>query len=166
MNPILRIPTLAILAWLAAPVLAEPALTAAGGSEAQPDVVETAFDDGRFSTLLKALDAAGLAERLQGEGPFTLLAPTDEAFEALPDARLEALLDDPEQLRTVLLRHVVEGELLSARIAGLDRLETLSGAALPVSTVRGVTLGDARVLQADVLASNGVLHVLDAVLMP
>jgi uncharacterized surface protein with fasciclin (FAS1) repeats len=166
MTPIPKLPVLAILALLVAPALAEPALPEVQGSEAQPDVVETAFDDGRFSTLLKALDAAGLAERLQGEGPFTLLAPTDEAFDALPDARLEALLDDPEQLRAVLLRHVVEGEVLSARIAGLDRLDTLGGATLPVSTVRGVTLGEARVLQADVLASNGVLHVLDAVLVP
>jgi uncharacterized surface protein with fasciclin (FAS1) repeats len=166
MTPNRTIPALVILASLATPAAAEPALAAAQGSEAQPDVVETALDDGRFSTLVTALDAAGLAERLQQEGPFTLLAPTDEAFEALPDARLEALLDDPEELRAVLLRHVVEGEVLSARIAAMDRLRTLGGATLPVSTVRGVTLGDARVLQADVLASNGVLHVLDAVLMP
>jgi uncharacterized surface protein with fasciclin (FAS1) repeats len=131
------------------------------------DIVDVAAAAGQFETLLTAVEAAGLAETLRSGGPFTVFAPTDEAFEALPEGTLDGLLADTEKLRSVLTYHVVEGRVTSDQVVGLDRAETLNGASLRIRTGDdGVRVDDARVLQTDVRASNGVIHVIDAVLLP
>jgi transforming growth factor-beta-induced protein len=139
---------------------------------AQADIVETAAAAGDFTTLAAALEAAGLVETLQGEGPFTVFAPTDAAFEAaLADLGLtaEELLADTELLTSVLTYHVVEGEFLAEDVVGLDgqQVETVNGETVTIS-VDGdtVMVNDANVVETDVVASNGVIHVIDAVLVP
>jgi uncharacterized surface protein with fasciclin (FAS1) repeats len=130
-------------------------------------IVDVAVADGRFTTLATALTEADLVETLQGEGPFTVFAPTDEAFAALPDGTLEALLADPEQLRAVLLYHVVAGEVLAANVVNLNEAETVQGEPVAIRTEMGnVYLNDAQVILPDVAASNGVIHVIDNVLLP
>jgi transforming growth factor-beta-induced protein len=135
------------------------------------DIVETARG-GKFNTLVAALDAAGLATALKGEGPFTVFAPTDEAFAALPKGTLESLLkpENIEELRTILTHHVVPGRLLSYEIGNIDdpqMARTASGARLPVGVDRrGFRFGDANVIDANVRCSNGVIHVIDRVVLP
>jgi len=129
-------------------------------------VVDVARQAGGFTTLLTALDAAGLTETLSGTGPFTVFAPTDEAFAALPAGALESLLADPDALREVLVYHVVAGRAEAADVAGLASVTTLQGGTLAISTADGVRVGNARVIAADVAAANGVIHVIDAVLLP
>ncbi|MFU8816024.1 MAG: fasciclin domain-containing protein [Pseudomonadales bacterium] len=129
-------------------------------------IVDVATQAGSFVTLLTALDAAGLTETLSGAGPFTVFAPTDEAFAALPAGALDGLLADPDALTQVLVYHVVAGETGSAAITGLSSLTTLQGGTLAISTDDGVQVDNARVVAADVGASNGVIHVIDAVLLP
>lgn len=143
------------------------ALAAPVSQEAEADLVETAVADGRFSTLATALEAAGLVETLQGEGPFTVFAPTDEAFAALPEGTLEELLANPEALSEVLLYHVVPGEVLAADVAGLTSADTVLGQPLSIS-VEGETVrvGAATVTETDIQAANGVIHVIDTVLLP
>ena len=135
--------------------------------EASNTVVDVLTEDGRFSTLITALDAAGLVETLQGEGPFTVFAPTDDAFASLPAGALDDLLADPTMLNNVLLMHVVDGQVMAADLSGLDQAQTLSGAFLAV-TVDGdtVMVDDATVTESDIEAGNGVIHVIDTVLMP
>jgi uncharacterized surface protein with fasciclin (FAS1) repeats len=129
--------------------------------------VDVAVADGRFTTLATALTEAGLVETLQGEGPFTVFAPTDEAFAALPEGTLEALLADPEQLTSVLLYHVVAGEVPSTEVVNLDEAETVQGEPVSIRTDMGsVYLNDAQVILPDVVASNGIIHVIDSVLLP
>lgn len=129
-------------------------------------VVDVARQAGGFTTLLTALDAAGLTETLSGAGPFTVFAPTDEAFAALPAGALESLLADPDALREVLVHHVVAGRAEAADVAGLASVTTLQGGTLAISTADGVRVGNGRVIAADVAAANGVIHVIDAVLLP
>lgn len=130
-------------------------------------VVDVALGSPQHATLVQALKAAGLVEALQGEGPFTVFAPTDAAFEALPEGALDALLADPTQLADVLKYHVVPGKVMAADVAGMTSAETLGGASFPVdATEGGVTVGGAEVLTADLTAENGVVHVIDRVLMP
>ncbi|MEQ9005846.1 MAG: fasciclin domain-containing protein [Pseudomonadales bacterium] len=138
----------------------------AGHHESKADIVDTAREAGSFTTLLTALDAAGLTETLKGDGPFTVFAPTDEAFAALPAGTLESLLADPEALQSVLTYHVVAGKAKAADVAGLTSVTTLQGGTLPVSTTDGVKIGAATVIAADVEAGNGVIHVIDTVLVP
>ncbi|MEQ8486792.1 MAG: fasciclin domain-containing protein [Pseudomonadales bacterium] len=138
----------------------------AGQHESKADIVDTAREAGSFTTLLTALDAAGLTETLKGDGPFTVFAPTDEAFAALPAGTLESLLADPEALQSVLTYHVVAGKAKAADVAGLTSVTTLQGGTLPVSTTDGVKIGAATVIAADVEAGNGVIHVIDTVLVP
>jgi uncharacterized surface protein with fasciclin (FAS1) repeats len=133
---------------------------------AKATIVDVARDAGSFTTLLTALDAAGLSATLQGDGPFTVLAPTDEAFAALPPGTLEGLLADTEQLKAVLTYHVIAGKAMAADVAGLDSVTTLQGGDLDVTSADGVSIGGARVVTADVEASNGVIHVIDTVLVP
>jgi uncharacterized surface protein with fasciclin (FAS1) repeats len=123
--------------------------------------------DDRFETLVAALTAADLVDTLQGEGPFTVFAPTDEAFEALPDGILDALLEDKDALTEVLLYHVVPGKVLAADVVTLDEAGTVQGEKLTI-TVDGedVMVNEAQVIIPDVEASNGVIHVIDAVLIP
>jgi transforming growth factor-beta-induced protein len=146
----------------AVPTEAPTAVPAAG-----QNIVEVAVADGRFTTLATALTEAGLVETLQGEGPFTVFAPTDEAFAKLPEGTLEALLADPEQLTAVLLYHVVAGEVPAADVVNLTEAETVQGELVDIRTDMGnVYLNDAQVILPDVAASNGLIHVIDTVLLP
>lgn len=132
-----------------------------------PDIVDTAVADGRFTTLVGALQATGLDEALKGTGPFTVFAPTDAAFAALPAGLLESLTT--EQLTNILLYHVVSGKVLAADVVGLDGefVNTLlAGQQVLVSVDGGVKINDANVVITDILCSNGVIHVIDAVLVP
>jgi uncharacterized surface protein with fasciclin (FAS1) repeats len=146
--------------------------TEAADDTASMDIVEIASANPEFSTLVAAVDAAGLVETLQGEGPFTVFAPTNDAFDAaLADLDLTAdeLLADTELLTSVLTYHVVEGEFFAADVVELDgqEVETVNGESVTI-TVDGdtVMVNDANVVTADVDASNGVIHVIDAVLVP
>lgn len=138
---------------------------------ADPDstIVETAVAAGSFETLVAAIRAAGLEEALSGAGPFTVFAPTDAAFSALPAGTVETLLQ-PEnlaQLQAILTYHVVAGRLTAEDVVGTSQVETLQGQSLPVVVTDGiVTIGGATVVQTDVAASNGVIHVIDSVLLP
>ena len=130
------------------------------------DIVAVATEAGSFSTLLTALDAASLTSVLEGEGPFTVFAPTDEAFAALPAGTLEGLLADPDQLAKVLTLHVVSGESDAADVVQLTEVITVEGSTLMIDTTDGVSVGGAKVVAADVFASNGVIHVIDRVILP
>ncbi len=132
------------------------------------DIVDVAVNAGVFSTLVKAVQAAGLAETLKGAGPFTVFAPTDEAFARLPAATLNAVLNDKQRLTAILTYHVVPGKVLAKDVVGLNgkTVKTVQGGELKVDASNGVRIGEARVTQADVLASNGVIHVIDKVLIP
>ena len=131
------------------------------------DIVQTAIKAGNFTTLATALTEAGLVDALKGDGPFTLFAPTDEAFKNLPDGALEGLLKDKEALKNVLLYHVVSGKVSSKEVVDLNKATTLNGADLNIKTNNGkVMINDADVIGADVMASNGIIHVIDKVLLP
>ena len=138
-------------------------------SHDEMNLVERAAHEGSFGTLLAAAEAAGLAETLSNDGPFTILAPTDEAFAALPDGTVESLLDpgNKELLKSILLYHVIEGEAKAETVVTLDEAETLEGNTVAIEvTDDGVTINGANVIATDVTASNGVIHVIDAVLLP
>lgn len=129
------------------------------------NVVETAREAGSFSSLLGALKAAKLDEALGGDGPFTVFAPNDEAFSKLPAEALQGLLSNPAELAKVLKFHVVSGRLTSAELASVGSLRTLEGRTLSLDVTRG-QVGGARLLKADVRCANGVIHVIDSVLLP
>ena len=131
-----------------------------------PSIVELAVASEGLTTLVAALKAADLVGALSGEGPFTVLAPTDTAFNDLPEGTLEGLLADKEKLKTVLLSHVIEGSVLAETVVTLDLATTLSGRALPISTSEGVQIAGAAVIKTDILASNGVIHLIDKVITP
>ena len=132
------------------------------------DIVATADGAGTFKTLLAAAKAAGLVETLQGKGPFTVFAPTDEAFAALPAGTLDGLLKDPEALKKILLYHVVSGEVTADKVVGMTSADTVEGSPIAISVKDGkVYLNDtAQVVKTDIMASNGVIHVIDKVLLP
>ncbi|MEM9072616.1 MAG: fasciclin domain-containing protein [Myxococcota bacterium] len=132
------------------------------------DIVDTAVAAGSFSTLAAALEAAGLVDTLKGEGPFTVFAPTDDAFAALPPGTVETLLqpENRDQLTAILTYHVVSGDVRAADVASLSEATTVQGAAVAIDTSSGVMINDATVTQADVVCSNGVIHIIDKVLMP
>ena len=135
--------------------------------EAKPDIVDTAVAAGSFDTLVTALRAAELVETLKAPGPYTVFAPTDEAFDKLPHGTVEALLADKEKLTAVLLYHVVPGKVTASEVVELDEAETAGGQHLPIRAMHGeVHVGSARVTQTDIMASNGVIHVIDTVLIP
>jgi len=144
---------------------AAPASTPAASSE--PNLVQRAADASRFTTLVSLVKQAGLAGTLAGPGPYTVLAPTDAAFAKVPKATLTALANDPAKLNAVLLNHVVKGDVTAAKVVKLNSATTLQGSSLSVR-VSGETvyIGGARVTQADVTASNGVIHAIDKVLVP
>jgi uncharacterized surface protein with fasciclin (FAS1) repeats len=138
-----------------------------GADTAKPaDIIDTAVAAGQFKTLAKALTAAGLIDALKGEGPFTVFAPTDEAFAKIPAKKLEALLEDKEALTRVLTYHVVSGKVMAKDVAGMTSAKTLAGPALTIDASKGVKVDNAKVTTADIVASNGVIHVIDTVLMP
>jgi uncharacterized surface protein with fasciclin (FAS1) repeats len=150
-------------------VLLPPAEEGAMGEEAAPSIAEIAAGNEDFSTLVAALSAAGLVETLSGEGNFTVFAPTNAAFEALPAGTVDALLADPEgDLTKILLYHVVDGKAMAADVVGLESVTTLEGQDVAIAVVDGgVRLNDAaNVVTTDIEASNGVIHVIDAVLLP
>src|SRR4051812_26119684 len=130
------------------------------------NIVETAREAGSFTTLLAAVDAAGLGEALAEGGPFTVFAPTDEAFASLPEGTVASLLEDPAKLSGILTYHVVAGRVTAADAAGLTSATTVQGSELPVSSNGGIHVGDASVVSADIEASNGIIHVIDRVLLP
>lgn len=153
----------------AAPTTPDVEMPAGGDSDAPAataDIVDTAVAAGSFSTLAAALEAAGLVETLKGEGPFTVFAPTDEAFAKLPDGALDGLLANPEQLKAVLLYHVVSGKVMAADVGGLSEAASVGGAMIPIDTSAGVTVAGATVTTTDIEATNGVIHVIDTVMMP
>lgn len=133
----------------------------------EKDIVATAVEAGSFTTLAAALEAAGLVEVLQGEGPFTVFAPTDAAFAKLPAGTLEALLADKEALTRVLTYHVVPGRVTAEAVVGLSEARTVAGLDAPIQVRSGeVYVAGAKVVTADVMASNGVIHVIDSVMLP
>ncbi len=152
-----------------APDAAAPAATEAADAtpaEASSDIVDTAVAAGSFTTLATALEAAGLVDTLKGEGPFTVFAPTDEAFAKLPEGALDELIANPDKLKAVLLYHVVEGKVMAADVGGLTEAKAVSGATIPVDTSSGVKVAGATVVTTDIEASNGVIHVVDTVMLP
>jgi uncharacterized surface protein with fasciclin (FAS1) repeats len=158
---------------ICASALFAPALQAGGcgGSHnaQKPDIIDTAVQAGSFNTLAAALKAAGLVEALRGEGPFTVFAPTDEAFAKLPAGTVEKLLkpENRDKLTAILTYHVVSGSVKAKAARKLDRAETLNGQFVAIdANRRGVRINEANVVQADILASNGVIHVIDSVLIP
>ena len=151
------------------PATPAPAPTAVPTMVPEPvmmDIVDTAAGTGSFTTLLAAAEAAGLVDALKGDGPLTVFAPTDDAFAALPAGTVEALLADPEALAAILLYHVVPGKVMAADVTDGLVAETLNGATVRFSTMGGVMINGANVIAADVEASNGVIHVIDAVILP
>lgn len=133
------------------------------------NIVETAVASENFETLVAAVKAAGLVKTLSGEGPYTVFAPTDKAFAKIPDATLKSLLkpENKEKLKAILLYHVVPGKVTAAEVVKMDYAKTAQGSKLKIATVDGkVMIGKATVLKTDIMTSNGVIHVIDKVLMP
>ena len=129
------------------------------------DIVDTAVAAGNFKTLATALTAAGLVDTLKGKGPFTVFAPTDAAFAKIPKADLEALLKDKAKLTAVLTYHVVPGKVMAADVKA-GKVKTVQGSELTISTTGGVMVDKAKVTTTDIVANNGVIHVIDSVIMP
>ena len=129
------------------------------------DIVDTALAAGQFNTLATALKAAGLVDTLKGPGPFTVFAPTDAAFAKIPKAQLDALLADKAKLTAVLTYHVVPGKVMAKDVKA-GKVKTVQGSELTLGTTGGVTVDGAKVVSADVAASNGVIHVIDSVVLP
>jgi uncharacterized surface protein with fasciclin (FAS1) repeats len=138
---------------------------AANAANHGKDVVDTAVAAGQFKTLATALQAAGLVETLKGKGPFTVFAPTDEAFAKIPKADLDALLKDKAKLTAVLTYHVVPGKVMAKDVKA-GKVKTVQGSELTVATMGGVTVDNAKVIKTDIAASNGVIHVIDTVVLP
>lgn len=129
------------------------------------DIVDTAVAAGSFKTLATALTAAGLVDTLKGKGPFTVFAPTDEAFAKVPKADLDALLKDKAKLTAVLTYHVVAGKVMAADVKA-GKVKTVQGSELTVTTMSGVKVDNANVVKTDIVADNGVIHVIDSVVIP
>jgi uncharacterized surface protein with fasciclin (FAS1) repeats len=142
------------------------ALTASFSTFSQAaDIVDTAVAAGSFKTLAAALQAAGLVDTLKGKGPFTVFAPTDEAFAKVPKADLDALLKDKAKLTAVLTYHVVAGKVMAADVKA-GPVKTVQGSSFNVSTTGGVMVDGAKVVKTDIVADNGVIHVIDSVIIP
>ncbi len=155
--------TLTVLTTIAA--LTSPAWAGKTAKETK-DVVDTAIAAGSFETLVAAVQAADLVDTLKSEGPFTVFAPTDEAFAKLPAGTIEALLADKEKLQAILTYHVVAGKVLAADVVNLTEAKSVEGTLLTIDTSNGVMVDGANVVQTDIETSNGVIHVIDAVLIP
>jgi uncharacterized surface protein with fasciclin (FAS1) repeats len=150
-----------LLAISAVPALAAPP------AQADQDIVDTAVANGSFTTLVAAVEAAGLVDTLKSEGPFTVFAPTDEAFAALPEGTVEALLNDIPTLTDILLYHVVPGQVMAADVVNLSSADTALGEPVAIRVEDGnVFINDAQVVITDIETSNGVIHVIDAVILP
>ncbi|MGV3605622.1 MAG: fasciclin domain-containing protein [Planctomycetaceae bacterium] len=139
---------------------------AAPSFAAEADIVDTAVKAGSFKTLAAALKAADLVDTLKGKGPFTVFAPTDEAFAKLPPGTVEALLKDKKKLTAILTYHVVPGKVLAADVVKVSSAKTVNGQEVKIDASKGVKVDGATVVKADILCSNGVIHVIDAVILP
>lgn len=151
------------LALTAAALMSGPAFAGEG-----KDIVDTAVEAGSFNTLVAAVQAAGLVDTLKSDGPFTVFAPTDEAFAALPDGTVETLLmpENKDQLIAILTYHVVAGKVMSGDLSDGMMATTVQGSDVEIKTMGGVMVNGANVTAADIKASNGVIHVIDAVILP
>ena len=150
-------------------VLTLTLFTASAASAAEKDIVDTAADAGQFETLVAAVKAADLVDTLKGKGPFTVFAPNDEAFKKLPAGTVEDLLkpENKDKLVSILTYHVVPGKIMSGDIAGKEtEVKTVQGDKLSVNAKDGVMVDKAKVVKADIVTSNGVIHVIDTVVMP
>jgi uncharacterized surface protein with fasciclin (FAS1) repeats len=153
--------------WAAALVVVLVSGPGVRAAQADKDIVETAQAAGSFNTLLTAATKAGLVDTLKGDGPFTVFAPTDEAFAKVPKETLNALLQDKAKLKEVLLYHVVQGKVMAADAVKLDSAKTVQGQPFTIEARGGkVMINNAQVTKADIEASNGVIHVIDTVLLP
>ena len=164
-----RFSSKSILAGVLLALVAASGPAAAAAPAPQKDIVDTAVAAGSFQTLAAALQAAGLVETLKGPGPFTVFAPTDAAFAKLPAGTVESLLkpENKAKLTAILMYHVVPGRVLAAQVGGMTSAPTANGQTLAISSENGiVTVDGARVTKADILCSNGVIHVIDTVLLP
>ena len=146
-------------------LLIAAAVAAASFAAQAKDIVDTAVAAGQFKTLATALQAAGLVDTLKGPGPFTVFAPTDEAFAKVPKDQLDALLKDKAKLTKVLTYHVVPGKVMAADVKA-GKVKTVQGSELTVATSGGVMVDSAKVVKTDIVASNGVIHVIDSVVIP
>lgn len=141
----------------------------AANSADEKDIVDTAVEAGSFGTLATALEAAGLIETLKSDGPFTVFAPTDEAFAKLPEGTVESLLmpENRDQLKAILTYHVVSGAVMAEQVVGLSEAETVNGQSVAISVDgSAVKVDEAMVVATDIMASNGVIHVIDSVILP
>ncbi|MGB5438321.1 MAG: fasciclin domain-containing protein [Gammaproteobacteria bacterium] len=145
--------------------MAEPA-KAVEPAKADKDIVDTAINAGNFTTLVTAVQAAGLVDTLKGDGPFTVFAPTDDAFAKIPQDQLVALLADKDALTRVLTYHVVPGAVSSGEVVKLDSARTVQGSNVTIDVTDGVKIDGANVIVADIVTSNGIIHVIDTVIMP
>ena len=130
------------------------------------DIVETAINAGSFNTLVAAVKAAGLVETLKGAGPFTVFAPSDDAFAKLPAGTVDGLLKDIPKLKKILTYHVVSGKVMAADVVKLKSAKTVEGSEVKIDAANGVKINNSKVTTADVVADNGVIHIIDTVLMP
>ena len=130
------------------------------------NIVETAINAGNFTKLVAAVQAAGLVDTLSGEGPFTVFAPSDEAFAKLPEGTLDSLLQDVEKLKGILTYHVLTGKVMSSSLSGVSNAATVNGQEVTIDATNGVRVNDSNVISADIDCSNGVIHVIDTVLLP
>ena len=130
------------------------------------DIVDTAVAAGSFKTLVAAVTAAGLVDTLKGAGPFTVFAPTDEAFAKLPAGTVEALLKDIPKLTKILTYHVVAGKVMAADVVKIKSAKTVEGSEVKIDASNGVKINDSTVTTADVVVDNGVIHIIDSVLLP
>jgi len=130
------------------------------------DIVETAVNAGTFNTLVKAVEAAALVEILKSPGPYTVFAPTDEAFNKLPEGTLDSLLQDIPKLKRIVLYHVAFGDVRAEDLMQIEEAETVEGSIVAIESSDSIKVNDANVLKTDILTDNGVIHVIDAVLIP
>ena len=162
-----RILMASVVLGLVAGISSIPTATVAAADEPKKDIVDTAVAADQFKTLVAAVKAAELVETLKGEGPFTVFAPTDEAFKKVPKETLDALLKDKKALTSVLTYHVVPGKVMAADVVKLDSAKTAQGKEIKIVTKDGkVTVNGANVVKTDVLCTNGVVHVIDTALLP
>jgi uncharacterized surface protein with fasciclin (FAS1) repeats len=155
------------LMTLSAVLVGFGALSGLAADDAKKDIVDTAIAAGKFKTLVTAVQAAELVDTLKGEGPFTVFAPTDEAFAKVPKETLEALLKDKKALTGVLTYHVVPGKVMAADVVKLESAKTVQGKPIAIVAKEGkVTINGINVIKTDIVCKNGVIHVIDAVLLP
>lgn len=130
------------------------------------NILEVANGVGTFSTLLKATEVAGLADTLSTGGPFTIFAPTDEAFSELPTETLNALLEDPEKLKGIIFYHTIKGKIRITDLLGKKKIKTLQGQKIKIDTSKGVMVNKAKIIKPDIEANNGIIHAINQVLLP